>query len=312
VTNPTEPQPIEPEPIEVVDAQIHLLDPSHCRAAARNSSAPDAGAPVPTGARPGQVLIEPVAAPDMVAAMDAAGVDAALAVNSSFYGWDNSYALAAARRLPDRFRVVGLLDPFAADVEESVERWSVLKGAAGMRVVIANPAHVQALDEGVFDRYFGMAERREVPVCVFASGHLHAVAAIARRHPNLQLVVDHFGLGVRLAGDEPVDVVSALPEVLALAAWPNVALKLTGGPCLSTEDFPFLDLGPLLEQLVSAYGPPRLLWGTDWVRVPNATYAQGVRYLLDSDRVGPSDKAWIMGRSVRTIFRWPKPPASTG
>ncbi len=47
----------------------------------------------------------------LLAVMDAAGVEGAVLVQPTPYGWDNSYLLDAAERYPDRFRCVCLVDP---------------------------------------------------------------------------------------------------------------------------------------------------------------------------------------------------------
>ena len=64
---------------------------------------------------------------DMIAAMDEAGVDAALLVSAlSFYLYDASYALAVYADHPDRFRVIKPFDPADPAIEEQITDWAAL------------------------------------------------------------------------------------------------------------------------------------------------------------------------------------------
>ena len=54
-----------------------------------------------------------------------------------------------------------------------------------------------------------------------------------------------------------------LTAVCALAKRPNVAVKASGMPSLSTQEYPFRDLHDAIRRLVDAFGPRRTFWGTD-------------------------------------------------
>ena len=65
---------------------------------------------------------------DMVAAMDAVGVDAAIIVSTfNLYRYDASYALEVYARYPERFRVVKPIDPANPAVDEVVADWTRTK-----------------------------------------------------------------------------------------------------------------------------------------------------------------------------------------
>jgi L-fuconolactonase len=142
-------------------------------------------------------------------------------------------------------------------------------------------------------------------LCLYATGRLDDVAFIAQTYPGAQLAVDHLGLAPAPsipAGPTPF---AELPAVLALARYENVAMKLTGAPVLSLEPFPFRDLWPHLHRMVEAFGPERLMWGTDWTRATRlVAYDELVRYFTETDELGPTDKELILGQSCRRIFKW--------
>src|SRR3954454_14228468 len=74
---------------------------------------------------------------EMVAAMDAVGVDGAIIVcNFNLYRYDPSYAFQVYAKYPDRFRVVKPIDPANPAVDEVVADWSRTKGAIGVRLML--------------------------------------------------------------------------------------------------------------------------------------------------------------------------------
>src|SRR5262245_7896502 len=74
---------------------------------------------------------------EMVAAMDAVGVDAAIIVSTfNLYRYDPSYALEVYAKYPERFRVVKPIDPADPAVDEVLADWAKKKGGDGGRVVL--------------------------------------------------------------------------------------------------------------------------------------------------------------------------------
>jgi L-fuconolactonase len=280
--------------MEIVDAQLHVLD----RHMYETQPDPDGMLALV------QERTQPVETAEMLAAMDDAGVDAALLMSITAYEWDYQYNVRAAAIAPDRFRLVARCDEGAADVGEIVERWASDPHTVGLRTIVGSEPVAARLRAGEFEAFFVAAERVGLPVCILApQAHADLADAVAH-HDELQFVVDHFGLSPAAApaGTDPFEL---LPAVLALAELPNVVLKVTGGPVLSREPFPFSDLWPAMHRIVDAFGPERLLWGTDWTRVPQATFSEGVRWFAESDELGPNDKEQIMSKTARAVFGWP-------
>jgi len=48
--------------------------------------------------------------------------------------------------------------------------------------------------------------------------------------------------------------------VIALARYPNVAMKATGAPSYSGHAYPFPDIHDNLHRLYDAFGPARFFW----------------------------------------------------
>jgi hypothetical protein len=93
--------------------------------------------------------------------------------------------------------------------------------------------------DGTMDWLWPEAERLGLPVATMAWRFLPVFQSVAERHPNLRLIIDHLGL-VRSAQDDAA--FANLGELLALARLPNVAVKATGAPGYSTAPYPFRNI----------------------------------------------------------------------
>lgn len=239
----------------------------------------------------------------LVDVMDANGVDGAVLVSFKVYGWDNAYALAAAEARPDRFRVVGRIDPLRPDLGEAAQELAAREAVVGIRLLPMTPEEVALLENGGLEPVFSAAEAAGIAVCFFAHHHLEKVAAVAAAHPGLQVVIDHLGVSP-FPEREGLPAFAGLDHVVDLARLPNVAIKLSGAPALAAEPFPYPDLWPRLHAVLDAYGVERVMWGSDWTRIPGVTYEESVRFIRDSDELSPDEKSAVLGDSLQRIMHW--------
>jgi L-fuconolactonase len=106
-------------------------------------------------------------------------------------------------------------------------------------------------------------------------------------------------------GKPPAQAWTDLPKVLALAAYPNVAIKITGACTLAHDPFPYKDIWDPLGRIFEAYSFDRCLWGTDWTRaVKLLTYKEGVEAFRVTDRLSDGDRAKLMGGTASRIYGW--------
>jgi L-fuconolactonase len=74
---------------------------------------------------------------DMVAAMDAVGVDGALLVSPfSMYRYDASYALEVHAAHPGRFGLIKPVDPADPGVADTIADWAATDGTVGIRIMM--------------------------------------------------------------------------------------------------------------------------------------------------------------------------------
>jgi predicted TIM-barrel fold metal-dependent hydrolase len=279
----------------IIDAQVHAYERDH---PGRPWAATLHGPPEVTG-------------DDMVAAMDAAGVDGALLVSPwTMYRFDPGYAVEVGAAHPGRFGLVCPVDPRREDVGDVVEAWAATPGAVGVRLMLWGDVFDQ-VGEAAVSRVLAAAARHRLPLCVLCWGRVHLAAELAARHPETQLVIDHLGLHQPFEPPVPPDPFADLPAVLALSRLPNVAIKVTGAATLSHRPFPFEDLWEPLGRVFDAFGLDRCLWGTDWTRATAlVSYPDAVAAFRETDRLSASDREALMGGTLTRIFGWA--PAATG
>ncbi len=241
---------------------------------------------------------------DMVAAMDAVGVDGALLVSPfAMYGYDGSYALEVSARHPRRFGLIKPVDPTDPKVADVIADWKARKGTVGVRIML-NRVSEDPADAGI-NRILSTAARLSLPVNLLVWGRLEQVRQLAARHPETMMVIDHLGLQQPFEPPPPAEPFAELPKVLALAAHDNVTIKISGACTLSRQPFPYKDIWDPLWRIFDAFGLDRCMWGTDWTRaVELLTYKQGVEAFRVTDRLSDSERAALMGETLARVYNW--------
>ena len=242
---------------------------------------------------------------EMVAAMDAVGVDAAIIVSTfNLYRYDPSYALQVYAKYPERFRVVKPIDPANPAVDDVVADWAKTKGAVGVRLMLREEQISDPTDPRL-NRAFAAAGRHGLPVNFLCWGRLDDGTEVVRRNPDTVIVIDHLGL---LPPNEPPPLAEPwadLPKLLALAAYPNVRVKISGACTLSREPFPYNDIWDPVLRIIDSFGIDRCMWGTDWTRTSGMlTYEQSVAPFRKTDRLSASDKSKLMGGTLQKVYGW--------
>lgn len=151
-----------------IDAQVHAYEHDHPgRPWAAKLHGPDA-----------------VTGDDMVAAMDAVGVDAAILVSVfTMYQFDPSYALEIFAKYPKRFRVIKPVDPSDPAVVDTIDAWAATKGTVAIRIMLNRGVSEDAADPGI-NRVLAAAARHALPVNLLCWGRLDQAKALAARNPN--------------------------------------------------------------------------------------------------------------------------------
>jgi L-fuconolactonase len=215
---------------------------------------------------------------------------------------ESDYLLSLAEQTPWIFGVVGWLDFDADDIEAAVAKRATHPKFVGVRPMlqdIADPDWI--LDPRRGRALTALASHGLVFDALIRPVHMKRIEQIARRHPNLRIVIDH---AAKPTIDNALDP-KWLEGLKALAACPYVVCKISG---LLTELAPGAhpeSVVGCIRAVVQAFGSSRVLWGSDWpVLTEASTYhewhaltGQALSCLTESER-----RAVMGGNAVQTYI----------
>ena len=208
------------------------------------------------------------------------GLDGAIAVQARQTLEESRWLLELADAHPLIQGVVGWVDLRSERVEEQLARFAAHPRFVGVRHVVQDEPDDNFLLRPEFVR--GIRALRQFQLrydLLIFPKQLPAAIELVRRFPEQPFVLDHLAKPFIRDG-----VLSPWREQIhTLAAAPNVCCKISG---LVTEahwqHWRAADFRPYLDVVFAAFGPERLLFGSDWpVSLLAATYEQSFGLVND-------------------------------
>jgi len=208
--------------------------------------------------------------PELQQVMHEAGVEGTVAVQARQMTEETAWLLELAARHPFILGVVGWVPLIDAAVEKDLERFAQSSRLKGVRHVLHDEADDNYMLREDFNRGVSLLKkyRLRYDILIFER-HLPQTLALVDRHPGQVFVVDH------IAKPRIKDkVISPWKEKMhLLARRENVYCKVSG---MATEadwmHWTAEDLRPYFDVVLSAFGPKRMMFGSDW---PVVTMAGG-------------------------------------
>ncbi|MGH7112133.1 MAG: amidohydrolase family protein [Stellaceae bacterium] len=237
--------------------------------------------------------------------MDKAGVDAAVIHPPSWDPGSHAMAFEAVQDYPGRFAILG--SPPLDRPEESrarIRTWRDQPGMLGLRYTFLSDPARRSLHEGALEWLFAAAEEAGVPIAMLATDSLEEIGRIAARHPGLRLTIDHLGGRGGTSNLKDAAAMTHMPQLLALARFPNIAVKATGVPHYASEAYPFPALHRYLRQVYDAFGPHRMFWGTDITKMPCSWRECVTMFTEELPWLKGHDLDLVMGEAVCAWWGW--------
>ena len=180
---------------------------------------------------------------------------------------ETEFLLEVAARTPFVAGVVGWADFAAPDAPEVIARLAKNPLLVGLRPMVQSIADDDwLLRPDLAPAFRALVEHGLVFDALTLPRHLSRLLVVLDRHPDLAVVVDH--------GSKPFIRERRLDpwraDIAAVAARPGVACKLSGLVTEAAPDWTVAVLRPYADHLLAAFGPERLLWGSDWPVVNRA------------------------------------------
>ncbi len=166
--------------------------------------------------------------------------------------------------LADRFSfigaVVGWTDLKAADAPQRIAALARHSALRGLRPMLQELEDDWIADPALAPAVHAMQAHGLTLDALVLPRQLPALLTFAERFPELPIVIDHGAKPLIAQGE--IDAWRA--QMVRLAALPQVCCKLSGmvteaGPAWNTGE-----LQPYADTIVGAFGPARVMWGSDW------------------------------------------------
>lgn len=243
---------------------------------------------------------------DLAPQARAAGVDRTVLVQTITVPEETPEFLALAAESELIGGVVGWTDLTRPDVADELARLRELPGGRhlkGIRHQVQGESDPEwLLRPDVRDGLAAVAEAGLVYDLVVLPHQLPACVRAADGHPELTFVLDHLG-------KPPIATGAMQPwatAVRGLAALPNTVCKLSGMVTEADHAKWTVDgLRPYADTVLDAFGPGRLMFGSDWpVCTLAASYGQVVDAVEElTGGLGAEERAEIFGGTATRVYR---------
>jgi L-fuconolactonase len=240
--------------------------------------------------------------PDLEPLLRAAGFDGAIAVQARQVVEETEFLLHLADEHAFVKGVVGWVDLCSARVADQLARYAPHPKMVGVRHIV----HDEPDDDFVLRKDFreGIARLREYNLTydlLLFPRHVPRAVRLVEEFPDQPFVLDHIAKPIMRDG-----LFSPWREdVQRLAAFPNVSCKLSG---LVTEAhwdrWRPEDIHPYLDVVAEAFGPSRLMIGSDWpVCTLAGDYRTTMALVVDYvQRLSISERDGILGSNAARLY----------
>jgi L-fuconolactonase len=230
------------------------------------------------------------------------GIDATVLVQSLPDDADTRTMLGLADQFPFIAAVVGWTDLKAPDAPRRIAALAAHDRLRGLRPMLQDLDDERWIDDAALGPAVeAMLRHRLAFDALVLPRHLPALLAFARRHPALPIVIDHIAKPAIGSGD----VAGWRDDIARLAALPQVHCKLSGIVTEAGADWTVERLRPCAQHVLEAFGPRRVLWGSDWPVLDLA--ADYGRWLAASEallaHLDGAERAAVFGGNAQRFYR---------
>jgi L-fuconolactonase len=238
---------------------------------------------------------------DLEPLMADAGVERTVLVQAAPTEGETHFLLGIADGTPYVGGVVGWVDLAAEDAVEVIEDLARHPCLVGLRPMLQNlPDDAWILRPGLAPAFEAMAETGLRLDALVMPRHLPHLARFLAARPGLPVVIDH-GAKPDIAGGGLADWAEAMRAIARdSAAYCKLSGLVTEAKAGWTEE----DLKPFVDVLLDAFGPARLMWGSDWPVVNLAGGYAAWRSAAEALTEGCSgdDRALIFGGTAAAFY----------
>jgi L-fuconolactonase len=251
---------------------------------------------------PGSAIARDFTPADLTAATRTAGIDACIAVQARQVSEETDFLLRCAQATPAIVGVVGWIDLRSPDIAAAIDAESHPL-LVGYRHVVQDEADPHFLLQDAFVNGVAAVVARGLTYDLLVDhAQLGDVPALLDRIGDGRFVLDHAAKpAIARGGWQPW-----ADRIAAVAAYPQLWCKISG---LVTEadheDWTAEHIERYLDHVLAAFGPDRLIWGSDWpVCLLAADYGAVVQLIEDFVALRcPAARDAIFGGNATQAYR---------
>lgn len=239
---------------------------------------------------------------DAVPLLAAAGIDGVVAIQADQSVAETEFLLSLAAKHPFIRGVVGWIDLRAADLPEQLEGWRGNPLLKGFRHIAQGEPDDFLTRNDVVAGISELGRHGFSYDILIYPRQLVAAEQLVARCPEVRFVLDHCAKPPIASGD----ITEWQEGIRRLARHKNVTCKLSG---LVTEaswtGWTAADLLPCLDTVAAAFGPERLMFGSDWpVCLLVADYVGVVAMVARwAQRLTASEREQVFGGTAASAYR---------
>ncbi len=234
--------------------------------------------------------------------LEKAGVAETIIVQAAESEAETEFLLGIARHTGFVAGVVGWLDMLDANFPARLAHYAGQPKWLGLRPMLQDhPAKL--IEDARFRASLGEVARTDIPFDILTfPRHLPALRRALGETPDLRGIIDHLS--------KPDMTQSELGDwadhLSALARHPRLMCKVSGMVTEAGSDWTVERIRPFLRHVAEAFGPDRLVFGSDWpVCTLAASYGEVVALAqtLLGEIFGGDDLAKIFDRNARVFYK---------
>jgi L-fuconolactonase len=243
----------------MIDAHVHVFKRDEAFPYAQGAHPPAEDAPVEK----------------LIGLMQANGVSRTVLIQVIHYRWDNSYVASALKQYPALFKAVCRVNPEDPNAPDHLSQLTQ-DGFSGVRLSPAATAEGDWIRGPLMPPLWRRCAQLRVPMTLLLpAARLTDVVPLIEANPELTVVIDHMA-------DCPLNRPDLLKNLLDLARYPKVFVKISDMWTLSRQPYPYPDAQYQVKRLYERFGAKRLMWATNWpVSLPQCSYARIVELYRD-------------------------------
>jgi len=238
---------------------------------------------------------------DLSPLLQGAGIDATILVQAAPSAAETAFLLEIAAATPFVAGVVGWTDLAAPDSPATIRTLARDPNLRGLRPMLQDlPDDDWVLRPDLAPAWTAMATAGLRLDALVGPRHLPHLARFLAAHPDLPVVIDH--------GAKPDIAAGALrpwADAMRAIAKDTAALcKLSGLVTEAAPGWREADLRPYVDVLLEAFGPARLMWGSDWPVVNEAGGYAAWHAAAEalSERCSLADRDLIFGGAAQRFY----------